>query len=290
MGVAISPLADGLLGFGATALLDEDGRPVAEVAAPSFRATVTDMAVCPYADVRSGGQMNRSALRQMSAVWPDLLACFSALAGEEPTVSQAWQAAVTGISLPLLAPAPTPRLIAGLFKASLGLSQVFSAMLLMDDGVADAPLTALGNSAEFFTALDAGRWLVGAEQVCAGSPAMIEQVFEAMVSPAARECPQLAADLIADVGALPPEIVGLHIAHLAALNRVARYGDGAPVVLTHPWLRAVFSIPDRPAEHALRLFPAGKTPESVTRYLAAAGGGANRRRLEEVFADAVAGL
>lgn len=274
-------LVDGLLDFGVASLMDEDGRPVAEVASPAYPSVTTDLALCPYTDVRAGGMMNRSALRQMSAVWPELMGCFSALAGPEPTVGRAWSAAVTGISLPLLAPQPVPRLTAAVFKASLGLSQVFSAMLLSADGVADAPLTALGDAAGFFAALDQGRWLVGADQVCAGPQPMIEQVFNAMTVGTSTPCPPDVLVLIRRVGTLPPEVVGLHVAHLCATQRAARVGDGEAPVATHPWLRAVFSIPNRPPEHALRLFENGKVPAGIERYLATTG--VSRAELDATF-------
>lgn len=275
-------LADGLLTFSAASLWDEDGRPVAEVASPAYRSVATELVKCPYADARAGGEMNRSALRQMTAVWPELLACFSALAGPNPTVGTAWAAAVTGICLPLAAVRPVPRLTAALFKASLGLSQVFSAMLLSDDGVADAPLAALGDASGFFSALDQGRWLVGADQVCAGSQPMIEQVFGASLHGDSQDCPPEVLALIRRVGTLPPEVVGLHVAHLCATQRAARSGDGEPPVATHPWLRAVFSIPNRPAEHARRLFRVGQVPVSIERYLA--GVPSSRIQLDAAFA------
>lgn len=281
-------LVDGLLNFGAASLMDEDGRPVAEVASSAYPTVTTDLVVCPYADVRAGGMMNRSALRQMSAVWPELMGCFSALAGPEPTVGRAWAAAVTGISLPLVAAGPVPRLTAAVFKASLGLSQVFSAMLLSDDGVADAPLTALGDAAGFFAALDQGRWLVGADQVCAGSKPMIEQVFTAMTTGSSTPCPPEVLVLIERVGVLPPQVVGLHVAHLCALQRAARSGDGEAPVATHPWLRAVFAVPNRPPAHARRLFERGKVPASVEDYLRVVP--ATRPVLDANFASAVGRL
>lgn len=265
----MNPVVQGLLDFGVTALVDADGRPVAEVASPLFSEVQTDLVTCPYADVRAGGVMNRSALWQMTTTWPDLLASLAALAGPDPTVSGAWAAAVTGIALPLVSPVPVPRLTAALFKASLGLSQVFSALLLTADGVADAPLSALGDAPAFFDALDQGRWLVGAQQVCAGSRPMIEQAFDALAGRGVeRECPAEIAGAIARVGAMPPVVVGLHVAHLASLQQLHRRGEGAPVEANHPWLRAVFAIPDRPPEHARRLFPAGQAPDSLARYLA----------------------
>ncbi len=272
-------VARGIVEFAATELIDEDGRPVAEVASPHYPATQTELVGCPYGDVRVGQPMNRTALRQMTAVWPALLAGMSALSGPDPTVHRAWAAAVSGIALPLLAPVPVPRLQSALFKASLGLSQVFSALLLADNGVADAPLASLGDGEAFFAELDRGRWLVGADQVCAGTAPMIVQVFDALtgtlpVGPAAsaiRPVPEAAV------------AIGLHTAHLLACQQAARRGEREPVTAPlSPWMRAVFALPNRPAEHARRLFERGAVPRGVERYLAAPGDTAFEEELRQI--------
>ncbi|MCB9683682.1 MAG: hypothetical protein H6735_01415 [Alphaproteobacteria bacterium] len=167
-------------------LADEDGRPVGEVAATWYRDVVTDTVRCPYRDARHGGVMNRSALRQMGGVWPALLATFRALGGPEPRVIDAFRAALVGISAPAAAHVahperPIPNGLAALYKTSLGLSQVTAALLLADDGVADAPLSELGDGVAFFRFLDDGRWLLGEEQVCAGSEAMIVEAWEGLL-------------------------------------------------------------------------------------------------------------
>ena len=278
----MSSIVHGLLTFSVRSLLDVDGRPVAEVASPLYDDAAADLGACPYADARAGGRMNRAALRQLAAVWPDLLAGLSALAGPEPTVGQAWAAAVTGITLPLVGAQPVPRLTASLFKACLGLSQVCSALLLTADGVAEAPLVSLGDASAFFAALDTGRWLIGVEQVCAGSRPMIEDAFDALAGARTGPCPEELAVAMAAVGGAPPQIVGLHVAHLLSLQAAARQGDGPPVRADYPWLRAVFSVPNRPPEHALRLYAPGAAPACVRRYLAAPDRG--RVALEAAFA------
>jgi hypothetical protein len=241
-------VARGLIGFEARELFDEDGRPVAEVASPTYRDDTTELVACPYADSRAGEPMNRSALRQMTSAWPELLATIGGLGGG--TVHGAWVAAIRGVALPLTAPIPVPRAISGVFKASLGLSQVFSAMLLQDDGIAEMPLAALGDGEAFFAALDQGRWLHGSRQVCAGTKPMIIAIFEALVAGSPPS------------PGIPEEAVALHVAWVASRQRLGREGE------VHPWLRAVAAVPDRPPEHARRLFPAGQTPASVDRLLA----------------------
>lgn len=284
-GTEIPPLARGIVNFEATRLVDEDGRPVAEVASPIYDRVTTEVVACPYADVRQGGPMNRSALRQMSAVWPELLGCMATLAGPAPTVGAAWAAAVTGTALPLACPQPVPRLVAGLFKASLGLSQVFSAMCLSAPGVAGLPLSSLGRAPDFFRALDQGRWLVGAEQVCAGSRSMIEEAFDALNGGSGAAPPAVAA-LVRAVGHTPPRVVALHAAYLAACARAARTGDGVAPAPGHPWLRAVFAVPNRPPDHALRFFADGGAPEVLVAFVEA--GPAPRGELDARFSAALA--
>lgn len=264
--------------FAATDLLDEDGRPVAEVASPHYAGVRTEMVACPYADVRAGEPMNRTALRQMTAVWPALLGSFAALSCPAPTTHQAWAVAITGIALPLVAPRPVPRLTSAIFKASLGLSQVFSALLLSADGVADTPLGSLGDGASFFAELDRGRWLVGADQVCAGTAPMIGQVFDALIGRV--EAGPLPPDA-ERVRRVAPVAVALHTAHLLAQQAAARRGEREPVTgELHPWMRAVFALPGRPPSHVRRLFPAGQTPAEVEGYLAEPGEAAFLAALE----------
>ena len=289
-------LAAGLVGFTARALVDEDGRPVAEVASPLYRDESTELVACPYGDARGTQPMNRSALRQMSASWPELLGALAWLGrpaegGGVRSVHDAWRAAVTGISLPLLADPPIPRLVSSLFKTSLGLSQVFSTMLLSADGLAEAPLDSLGTPPEFFAALDQGRWLIGAKQVCAGSRAMIVEAFGALAGHlSVTECPPVVASLGPAAAGLPPHIIALHVAHLCATQSRARLGDGTVDPTDQPpWLRAVFSEPDRPAAHALRLFPRGKAPGALEAYLER-GFGVDREALDRLFSAALASL
>jgi hypothetical protein len=278
----------GLVEFAAIHLVDADGRPVAEVASPLYAGVPTELASCPYADNRRGMPINRSALRQMTAVWPSLLASVRFLATEAgpPTVHDAWRVAVTGLTAPLVAGSPVPVPLAALFKACLGMSQLLSALLLSDDGVADAPFVELGTAAELLGELDTGRWLIGEVQACAGPPPTILAMLQAFGGEPGEATLDPAFAGLGSRGVWVDEAtgaIGLHVAHLAAVQAALRRGEGdgiAPATRralegrAHPWLRAVTAIPDRPAAHARRLFPAGKTPAVVERYLADTSGSA----------------
>lgn len=262
-------LARSMFAFGQRDLVDEDGRPVAEVASPRYDAARTEVVACPYADRRYGMPMNRSALRQMSSVWHELLAASAIAAGPSPTVHAAWAAVARGLALPLASPAPTPRGVAAWFKASLGLSQVYGTLLLGDEGVADTPLAALGTSANFFAVLDAERWLIGAVQACAGTESMIRAVFDATVGGQPPDvAPRWLDRLPMVVDA--PTWVGVHAAVLLRRARAARHGIGdAPTHDVPPWLRSLFAVPNRDPAHARRLFPTGRTPAAVQAVLQA---------------------
>jgi hypothetical protein len=208
----------------------------------------------------------------MSSVWPELLAASAHAGGPEPTVHRAWAAVVKGMALPLAVSRPTPRPVAAWFKASLGLSQVYGSLLVGDDDVADAPLTSLGSASDFFAALDRHRWLLGAVQACAGTEAMIRQVFDATVGrlPTGPRPTWLEAlEHVAEA----PTWVAVHAAVLLIRARRARAGQGAhPGGDEPPWLRMCFAAPNRDPDIVRRFFPRNAVPEAVQRVLAAASG------------------
>jgi len=260
-------------------LIDVDGRPIGELASRRYDAIETEVVSCPYHDARRGLPMNRTALRQLSSCWDDVLAAAAWLSGPDATVHRAWWAAVAGITAPRIhheaEAGPVPRVLSALYKGCLGFSQVLTALLLTDDGVADAPLRSLGDADAFFALLDDGRWLVGQVQACAGPAPMIGQLLTALGPSTAPAAPAALAALgdprpWTDAAAT---WIGLDVAFLGAA-RVALRRDGGPAdALTRyldvdqPWLRGVLQSPDRRAEHATRLFPTGEVPAPVAAFL-----------------------
>jgi len=161
--------------------LDTDGRPLGEQA--SQHDLGDDVVACPYPGPREGRPMNRAALRQVAShltAIEERLAGASAKAGA--TVAGAW-AATAWATLPAgLAPAPVPAPAAAAYKACLGFRQVLGALLLSHD-LRSVPLAELGDADDFLGLLSREGWLLGRHQVCAGSPAQIRRLYDALASP-----------------------------------------------------------------------------------------------------------
>jgi hypothetical protein len=161
-------------------LLDEDGRPLGENASPKYPKDMTREVTCPYSGTRHGGVMNVSALAQITENWSQVLGALRS----EGTVLSAWRATVAGITAPVRYALdhpgePVPRSLSALYKTCLGFNQVLLHVLLSGD-VARRPLSDLGDADSFLDLLEAGGFLVGGEQVCAGPPQMLRAAFDAL--------------------------------------------------------------------------------------------------------------
>ncbi len=246
-----------ILAHPAPTLLDEDGRPVAEVATEVAGTAGTELVACPYADRRAGRPMNRSALRQLAGDWPGILGDLRVLAGPGPLdVRGALHAALLGTTrvawFAATHPgAAVPRRIAAVYKTSLGLSQVFTGMVLADDGVGGTPLLELGGADAFFGFLDDGEWLLGQVEVCAGPRVMFGDVYRALAEGGGPR-PGWAAS-------------ALRVTGLAAVALVAAPAPGpdCPLLgrLRGPkgpsWTRALHGSPDRRPEDLAWWFAPG---------------------------------
>jgi hypothetical protein len=227
--------------------------------------------------------MNASALRQITAHWGLLRATLAGLAGPAPTVHRAWRACVAATGAPVVAhlgdpEAPIPAPLAALYKAALGYSQVLTFLLLSEDGVADAPLAALGDPEEFVQWLEADRWLVGSPQVCAGSGAQIRELFEALRSGSGAPPPAGWPLDDAQIDAVCA-CAGLQVAWVIAAERDLARGRAPEARAgalhaegTQAFLRAVRAAPGRREVHARRLFPAAAAPQLLEDFLARRGG------------------
>lgn len=251
----------GLVRSEASDRLDEDERPLGEVSSLRYEEARTEVIPCPYADRRRGLPMNRSALRQISLVWPDVLATFRALARERPTLGQIWRLSLVGITAPLAAPDPVPRGLSALYKTSLGLSQVSTTLLLGADDLAELPFSELGDRDDLFAALDSNGWLLGQLQVCAGSRSMFDQMHEALLGRGSggEALPIPEPDALAD---LASRAVAAHALWLLRADALRARGAQISLPKLPPWLRAVHAEPRAP-EQVRRYFPGGALPEEI---------------------------
>lgn len=263
----MSSFVDDLVNFRAIDRIDVDGRPIGELASSRYDPAATEVVACPFSGARRGLPMNATALAQAHTVWPEVVASARALSGPQATVARAFAASIVGVTAPLAfterhPDEPVPRMLSALFKTSLGYSQVLSTLLLAADGVADAPLTDLGDAASFMKFLDDGKWLVGQVHVCAGPPARIAELFDALAgrTPHAPMPQTLAALEPERFGPVAVEAIALQVADLIARRATASRA---------PWLRAVFSVPERRPDHAARLFETGAVPPSVQARISA---------------------
>jgi hypothetical protein len=200
--------------------LDVAGRPVGEGRAAVFQHVQTEMQVCPYAGGRHHHDkpMNVSALRNIIPVWEQIITMLSWLSQryvarrrtEITTYEDLTMVTSTGVFLAdfvvlrrhkPLGSHEIPLLISGLYKVCLGF-QLATFLGFMQERFADetAPKR-LPNAADFYDYLEANELLIGEAEVCAGSPAMIMQAYDAMTG--GREvAPE----------ALPPDCARLEIA------------------------------------------------------------------------------
>ncbi|HHO50093.1 MAG TPA: hypothetical protein ENK18_04285 [Deltaproteobacteria bacterium] len=227
--------------------------------------------------------MNQTALRQLTSCWSEVCSAAGWLVGPSPTAHRAWWAVLAGTAAPAaharVHPGePIPRVLSSLYKASLGFSQVLTAILLAEDGVADTPLVELGDGSMLAEVLERGRWLVGAEQVCAGPMPMIEALYAVL---AGQTTPGSAPPALEALGA--PEAytdpwmawVGIQIAFLGAVREAIGRGQAPDDAIDRhlrpsiPCLRSALAVPDRRAAHARRLFPTGRAPDVLEAFLEA---------------------
>jgi hypothetical protein len=139
--------------------------------------------------------MNVGALKQVRAHWETNLATLQALRGE--TVADALRAVTIAVSGPLAFGPPVPVVVAAVHKANLGYQQTLVSLLLDSPELAATPARALPDGATLLAALEAGHWLQGTVQACAGAPADIALAWDVITGRADR--PGAALE-IADVG------------------------------------------------------------------------------------------
>jgi hypothetical protein len=176
--------------------LDEAGRPVGEGRSEAFQTVETELRRCPYAGVRQNHAkpMNVTALQTMPP-WPHVLTMLSWL-GQRYSSSQRRGvttsddlAQVTGAGIFLadflalrrdnpLVSGKLPVLISGVYKVCLGFQLAYLAEGFSEDGEP----AILPDANGFYSYIENNNLLIGDDEVCSGSPAMITQAYEAIVN------------------------------------------------------------------------------------------------------------
>ncbi|MDP2308881.1 MAG: hypothetical protein Q8P18_22860 [Pseudomonadota bacterium] len=290
--------------------VDADGRPLGERASPLYPPDTRRVA-CPYAGSREGRPMNVTSLAQVRPHRERNLATLAAACGPSPTVARLLQGCSALVALPvasrLASPdAPIPVEVAALYKTTIGFHQLLVSLLLDTEALAGTPAAELDGAEALLAALEAGGWLVGQVEVCAGAPADIAATWDVLTgrrpAPAVEPYPT-------GLGPWATEATGLGVALVLATadlltrgNREGLDGFGAPEPPVAewplgarlwrqrptPWLVAATARADRTAALAPRLFEV--CPASVTRFVEEAPRVRDHRELEVLFRSVAEGV
>ncbi len=180
--------------------LDVEGRPLGEHRARCPVSVAMELKVCPYRDSRRHHKqpMNTSALRHISTHWAEAMALICAFHarfedryGRLPTGTAdqlrltsaiaaipAWMKNRTTTPVPS---AEVPAAVASLYKVAIGfrrLLRVLGSGELMTGAAEKTVALSVDDVYEF---ADLGGFLVGAEQVCAGTRTQISEAAEALL-------------------------------------------------------------------------------------------------------------
>jgi len=171
-------------------MVDDEKRPVSERRADAVvRAGVEmDMRQCPYSGIRHNGWMNMSAMAQVARYYNAVLGEITAFRREPEGASATWTDILAGVVDQLARPAiyllqqrsetgPVPAHLAVGHKLGAGLFGVIRTLHERLAAGIQLPVTA----DSFLNLVDETGALVGASEVCAGSPQMIRKIGTALV-------------------------------------------------------------------------------------------------------------
>jgi hypothetical protein len=189
------PIVDWIVSRRVHEYADATGRPVGEGRSAAFQDLRTEMRTCPYAGSRyhHAKPMNFTALQQMPA-WPQILEMLAWLSRRSQArygsgiLNSNDLARVTGAGVfladflalrrrNLLVSGQIPVTLSGLYKVCLG----FQLAYMGERYVKDAAPTELPDADGFLAYVEETELLIGDTEVCAGSPSMIIQAYEAIV-------------------------------------------------------------------------------------------------------------
>lgn len=281
--------------------LDVAGRPLGEQAsAGSYAASERWERACPFSDGRRSANkpINAAALAQVGRCWPDLLQCLGARVaayvpvGRLPSLHQAWCACSDATLLaahehlsPGAAGRPIPEVLSALYKTTLGFSDVLPALLVAGRVAPGDPLVDAYSPDAFFELLDQEGWLIGTQQVCAGSRPMILEAYRTLCRAPATPATTTTASFDAFAEACRELFLLAAMMVAAAREVVARgglgevpgFGDRPDRVPFEAWptcarllqtsraryVRLVRSRPSVGPADVARLYTRGGLPESV---------------------------
>lgn len=281
-----------LLGPGHLCRLDEQGRAIGEQASPRYDALPdNEEEHRRFGDARddTGLPCNVAALRQMTCVWPRLLATLACFESHRPpTVHRLYRrvSAGTAFARLLALRAPTGALpveVAALFKVTLGFGELLAAALIEGRVDADAPSASL-TAGWLNEWLDERPWLVGESQVCGGTRGQLARVWASLggdgdegVGPADWHSGWFAAglDALTELSVLAAAAAG------AARSTVATGGDEEGSAAGRLYLavevpRVVETLRQATGAgvaHPTLLYPANEVPETVRRFVGRFGDG-----------------
>ena len=171
-------------------MVDDEGRPISERRADAaVRSGVKmEMRQCPYAGIRHDKLMNFSALEQISRYYNPVLEEMAAFRRQTEGTQATWSDILAGVIDQLARPAvyllqqrnvhgPVPAQMAVGHKLAAGFFGVLRGLQERLALGANLPVTA----ESFLNMVDELGALVGASEVCAGSPQMIRKVSTALV-------------------------------------------------------------------------------------------------------------
>ena len=81
-------------------VIDEEGRPLLEMASPSYQISARHEISCPYRDSRHRHVMNQATLQQVGRYWNDISETLAWLAGPSASVYRAWRASLIATLAP----------------------------------------------------------------------------------------------------------------------------------------------------------------------------------------------
>lgn len=178
--------------------MDVDGRPIGEGRSQAYAQVETKFKTCPYSGSRFQHEhpMNVSALNSILPEWQHSLVLLAWLSERyrqfhHTAITRYYDLALlsgTGVFLtdymalrqeqPLVSH-QFPVLMSGLYKVCLGFQQATFLAMMNERFVSDAE-NPLPDAKGFYAWLEQEKLLIGPEEVCGGSEAMISRAYDAM--------------------------------------------------------------------------------------------------------------